>query len=73
MKTLLSYCGLVDAKIRASVSKISMERPQFLHLLWSFCQELELQVALTDIKRLYFIKEGCHKFFDTEIITLKTT
>ena len=28
-----------------------MEGPQFLHLLWAFCQYLELQMTLTDRKK----------------------
>ena len=42
-----------------------MEQPQFLHLLWAFCQDLELQVALTDRKKpVLGQKKATNNFFD---------
>ena len=42
-----------------------MEGPQFLHLLWAFCQNLELQVALTGRKKpVLGQKKAANNFFD---------
>ena len=42
------------------LQKYSLEGPQFLHLLWVFCQDLELQAALTGRKKPVFgAKKGC--------------
>ena len=42
-----------------------MEEPQFLHLLRAFCQDLELQVALTGRKKPALgQKKAAINFFD---------
>ena len=44
-----------------------MEGPQFLHLLWAFCQDLELQVALTGRKKPVLAqKKAANNFFDAD-------
>ena len=44
-----------------------MEGPQFLHLLWAFCQNLELQVALTGRKKpVLGQKKVANNFFDAD-------
>ena len=47
-----------------------MEGPQFLHLLWAFCQNLELQVALSDLtgrkKPVLGQKKVANNFFDAD-------
>ena len=44
-----------------------MEGPQFLHLLRAFCQDLELQVALTGrIKPVLGQKKAANNFFDAD-------
>ena len=44
-----------------------MEGPQFLHLLRVFCQNLELQVALTCRKSLFWVKRRLHiTFFNAD-------
>ena len=45
-----------------------MEGPQFLHLLWAFCQDLELQVALTGRKKpVWGPKKAAKNFFDANL------
>ena len=45
-----------------------MEGPQFLHLLWAFCQDLELQVAPTLRKKpVLGPKKAAKKFFDANL------
>ena len=47
--------------------KISMEGPQLLHLLWTFCYDLELQVALTDRgKAVLCQKKAANNFFEAD-------
>ena len=44
-----------------------MEGPQFLHLLLAFCQDLELQVALTGRKKpVVGQKKAANSFFDAD-------
>jgi hypothetical protein len=50
--------------------KKSQEGPQFLHLLWAFCQDLEFQVALTGRKKAIWIKKRLPITFLMQIITL---
>ncbi len=43
----------------------SLEEPQFLNLLWAFCQDLELQVAVTGRKKTALgQKKAANNFFD---------
>ena len=49
-----------------------MEGPQFLHLLWVFCQDLELQVALTGRKKpVLGQKKATNNFFDADLNHIK--
>ena len=42
-------------------------RAQFLHLLWTFCQDLDLQVALTGRKKpVLGQKKATNNFFDAD-------
>ena len=44
-----------------------MEEPQFLHLLRAFCQDLELQVALTSRKKpILDQKMSANNYFDAD-------
>ena len=44
-----------------------MEGPQFLHLLWAFCQDFELQKALTSRKKpVLGPKKAANNFFDAD-------
>ena len=44
-----------------------MEGPQLLHLLWTFCYDLELQVALTDRgKAVLCQKKAANNFFEAD-------
>ena len=47
-----------------------MEGPQFLHLLWAFCQDLELLVALTGRKKPVLGQKKAAKNFLMQIIIL---
>ena len=44
-----------------------MEGPQFLRLLWAFCQDLDLQLALTGRKQpVWGHNKATNNFFNTD-------
>ena len=46
---------------RINSRQLFSKKTQFLHLLWAFCQDLELQVALTGRKSLFWVKKTFYK------------
>ena len=73
MNNLLSYCGLVDAKIRASDKDLPVERIYNFHLLYIFSLESGLSIgsssnARAPIKKTRLQSDACELFRSQQII-----